>query len=59
MTKPRARDLGIPFEGNPGKYNTITDVEGITVVSPSSIHADETTTSPCSRRGFPSTATVR
>ena len=31
MTKPRARDLGIPFEGTPGKYNAITDVDGITV----------------------------
>lgn len=29
--KPRARDLGIPFEGTPGKYNAITDVDGITV----------------------------
>ncbi|MFN8387901.1 MAG: P1 family peptidase [Anaerolineales bacterium] len=31
MPKPRARDLGIPFEGTTGKYNAITDVEGITV----------------------------
>lgn len=31
MTKPRARDLGIPFEGNPGKFNSITDVSGVTV----------------------------
>jgi D-aminopeptidase len=29
--KPRARDLGIPFEGEIGKYNAITDVEGVTV----------------------------
>lgn len=29
--KPRARDLGIPFEGNPGPYNTITDVDGVEV----------------------------
>lgn len=29
--KPRARDLGIPFEGLPGPYNAITDVTGITV----------------------------
>jgi len=27
----RARDLGIPFEGTPGKYNAITDVEGVEV----------------------------
>lgn len=29
--KPRARDLGIPFEGETGKHNAITDVDGITV----------------------------
>ncbi len=31
MTKERARDLGIPFEGTTGKYNAITDVSGVTV----------------------------
>jgi L-aminopeptidase/D-esterase-like protein len=29
--KPRARDLGIPFDGQPGKYNAITDVAGVLV----------------------------
>ena len=29
--KPRARDLGIPFEGAPGSLNAITDVTGIEV----------------------------
>jgi D-aminopeptidase len=29
--KARARDLGIPFEGTPGKYNAITDVAGVEV----------------------------
>ena len=29
--KPRARDLGIEFEGNIGKYNAITDVKGVSV----------------------------
>lgn len=29
--KPRARDLGIPFEGTPGKNNAITDVAGVEV----------------------------
>jgi L-aminopeptidase/D-esterase-like protein len=29
--KPRARDLGIEFEGNTGKYNAITDVKGVSV----------------------------
>src|SRR6266487_2250536 len=27
----RARDLGIPFEGTPGKFNAITDVAGVGV----------------------------
>lgn len=27
----RARDLGIPFEGTPGKFNAITDVTGVEV----------------------------
>ncbi len=31
MKKPRARDLGIPFDGAPGKYNAITDVPGVEV----------------------------
>jgi D-aminopeptidase len=29
--KPRARDLGIPFDGTPGALNAITDVGGVTV----------------------------
>ena len=28
---PRARDLGIPFDGTPGELNAITDVRGVTV----------------------------
>jgi D-aminopeptidase len=31
MEKTRARDLGIPFEGNTGAFNAITDVSGVTV----------------------------
>jgi len=31
MTKPRAREIGIPFEGETGKHNAITDVKGVTV----------------------------
>ena len=27
QTKPRARDLGIPFDGTPGPLNAITDVD--------------------------------
>src|SRR3954454_24879639 len=29
--KPRARDIGIPFEGTPGAFNAITDVKGVEV----------------------------
>jgi D-aminopeptidase len=29
--KPRARDLGVPFDGTPGPLNAITDVKGIEV----------------------------
>jgi len=28
---PRARDLGIPFDGTPGTLNAITDIAGVTV----------------------------
>jgi L-aminopeptidase/D-esterase-like protein len=30
-SKPRARDLGIPFDGSPGPLNAITDVPGVAV----------------------------
>jgi D-aminopeptidase len=30
-SSPRARDLGVPFEGTPGRFNAITDVVGIEV----------------------------
>jgi D-aminopeptidase len=31
QAKPRARDLGIPFDGTPGEVNAITDVPGVEV----------------------------
>jgi D-aminopeptidase len=31
QTKPRARDLGVPFDGAPGPNNAITDVKGVEV----------------------------
>jgi D-aminopeptidase len=31
QSKPRARDLGVPFEGTPGTLNAITDVKGVEV----------------------------
>src|SRR3712207_612869 len=30
-TKPRGRDIGLPFPGNPGPLNAITDVPGVAV----------------------------
>ena len=31
QSKPRARALGVPFDGNPGPLNAITDVKGVEV----------------------------
>lgn len=31
LAGPRARDLGVPFDGTPGPLNAITDVSGVTV----------------------------
>jgi len=31
QTGPRARELGIPFDGTPGPWNAITDVKGVEV----------------------------
>jgi len=31
QAKPRARDLGVPFDGTSGPYNAITDVKGVEV----------------------------
>ena len=31
QSKPRARNLGVPFDGTPGPLNSITDVKGIEV----------------------------
>ncbi|HZG51665.1 MAG TPA: P1 family peptidase, partial [Pyrinomonadaceae bacterium] len=31
QNKPRARDLGVPFDGTPGALNAITDVRGVEV----------------------------
>ena len=31
LKKPRARDLGLPFPGKTGRYNSITDVAGVRV----------------------------
>ena len=31
QTKPRARDLGVPFDGATGQFNAITDVKGVEI----------------------------
>ncbi|HEY9286347.1 MAG TPA: P1 family peptidase [Pyrinomonadaceae bacterium] len=31
QTRPRARDIGVPFDGTPGQFNAITDVKGVEV----------------------------
>ncbi len=38
--KPRARDLGVPFEGEPGPLNAITDVDGVEVGHTTLIRGD-------------------
>ncbi|WP_315744829.1 MULTISPECIES: P1 family peptidase [unclassified Bradyrhizobium] len=38
--KPRARELGVPFDGTPGPNNTITDVAGIEVGMTTLIQGD-------------------
>src|ERR1044071_971273 len=40
QTKPRARDLGIPFEGATGPLNAITDVRGVEVGHTTLINGD-------------------
>jgi L-aminopeptidase/D-esterase-like protein len=53
--KPRARDLGVPFEGTPGPLNAITDVEGVevghtTLVSGDSVRTGVTVVLPQGKR---------
>jgi len=40
QTKPRARDLGVPFDGTPGPLNAITDVSGVEVGMTTIIRGD-------------------
>lgn len=44
-TKPRARDLGVPFDGTPGHFNAITDVAGVEVGQVTLISGDGKLTS--------------
>lgn len=40
QTKPRARQLGVPFDGDPGQWNAITDVAGVAVGHTTLIRGD-------------------
>ena len=40
QTKPRARDLGVSFDGTPGPLNAITDVKGVEVGMTTLIRGD-------------------
>ena len=42
QTKPRSRDLGVPFDGVPGPLNAITDVKGLEVGYTTLISGDAT-----------------
>ncbi|MGI8741140.1 MAG: P1 family peptidase [Bryobacteraceae bacterium] len=44
QTKPRARDLGVPFDGSPGPLNAITDIAGIEVGHATLIEGDSVRT---------------
>ena len=39
-TPPRARDLGVPFDGKPGALDAITDVKGVEVGDTTLISGD-------------------
>jgi D-aminopeptidase len=40
IARPRARDLGVPFDGTPGPLNAITDVAGVTVGQTTIVEGD-------------------
>src|SRR5262245_4666808 len=44
MPRPRARDLGVPFEGTAGRLNAITDVAGVEVGFTTLIEGDSVRT---------------
>lgn len=44
FAQPRARDLGIPFDGTPGPLNAITDIKGIEVGHSTIIRGDSVRT---------------
>lgn len=44
QSKPRGRDLGVPFDGAPGEWNAITDVHGVEVGETTLISGDNVRT---------------
>ena len=55
--KPRARDLGIPFDGTPGPLNAITDIAGVevgmtTLIEGTSVRTGVTAVLPRGRTNF-------
>jgi L-aminopeptidase/D-esterase-like protein len=44
QTGPRARDLGVPFDGTPGRWNAITDVTGVEVGHTTLVEGDDVRT---------------
>lgn len=44
QVKPRARELGVPFDGKPGTLNAITDIAGIEVGHATLIQGDSVRT---------------
>jgi L-aminopeptidase/D-esterase-like protein len=61
QSRPRARDLGVPFEGQPGPLNAITDVAGIevghsTIISGDSVRTGVTAVLPRGKKGAASEA---
>ena len=44
QSKPRARDLGVPFDGTQGEWNALTDVQGVEVGETTLISGDNVRT---------------
>ena len=57
-SKPRARDLGVPFDGTPGAWNAITDVHGVEVGHTTLIRAATTRSVRCGPRSARSRAST-
>ena len=56
QSRPRARDLGVPFEGQPGPLNAITDVAGVevghsTIISGENVRTGVTAVLPRGKQG--------